>query len=359
MQAVVGTIAYFERYAAFAGRPEFGHLQWAIVSALQDGWYGRMDQVMGVLDLMAAAIDQASLDGERWGLASLFLLLRDPPAHDISRRETNSFARPFVRLAEQGTGHDCIRLFQRACPHRAAPLRPAQPSGASKEPSRCPGSRRRRGTSSSKSEAEGKGKVSWVRATPSLPRFFASCCTRWVLRARTPFSQYVQNSLLATECAGRASPSHCRSFVCCGQWLSGAPVAVIGVAVPLTPEAFQMFSNLVVIALNFVAGELRLLPPAAALGRPLPSRDQAACLKRVVKLTRLWCRDAGETRVDGRRSGPAMETGMQDLIQSLAPIRICLDPYFFLPSSLSPSFSRCTCAHRCDQAGPSCTAAPC
>ena len=47
-----------------------------------------------------------------------------------------------------------------------------------------------------------------------------------------------------------------------------------------------MFINLVVIALNFVA-------PVAA------PRDQAACLKRIVRLTRLWCRDAGESRVAG------------------------------------------------------------
>ena len=62
-------IAYFVRYAAFAGRPELGHLRWAMMSALQDGWYGRMDQVMDTLTLIAVAIEQASLDGGRWDLA--------------------------------------------------------------------------------------------------------------------------------------------------------------------------------------------------------------------------------------------------------------------------------------------------
>ena len=46
-------------------------------------------------------------------------------------------------------------------------------------------------------------------------------------------------------------------------------------------RAIQMFSNLVVISLNFVAGELTHPTPEAVLGR-LPSRDQA-CLKRVVR----------------------------------------------------------------------------
>ena len=87
-----------------------------------------------------------------------------------------------------------------------------------------------------------------------------------------------------------------------------------------------MFSNLVVIALNFVSGELKLPAPVAALGRP-PSRAQTTCLKRVVRLTTMWCRDDGEARVAGGRTGPAMETNMQDLIPSLTLICKGLDPY--------------------------------
>ena len=97
-----GPVAHFERYAAFARRPEVGHSQRAILSVLQDGWFGRIDQVMKTLALMAVAIEQASLDGGRWDLASLFLLHRDPPAHAVSRRETHAATRPFARLAEQG-----------------------------------------------------------------------------------------------------------------------------------------------------------------------------------------------------------------------------------------------------------------
>ena len=80
-----------------------------------------------------------------------------------------------------------------------------------------------------------------------------------------------------------------------------------------------MFSNVVVIALTIVAGELRLPALVAALGRP-PSRAQTTCLKRVVRLTSLWCRDVGETRVAGGHTRPAMETNMHDLTQSFTPI---------------------------------------
>ena len=76
MQTEVGTPAlagwlggYFVRYAAFAGRPELGHLRWAMMSALQDGWYGRMDQVMDTLASWHLLSSRPASTGGRWDLA--------------------------------------------------------------------------------------------------------------------------------------------------------------------------------------------------------------------------------------------------------------------------------------------------
>ena len=106
-------------------------------------------------------------------------------------------------------GHSSARLHQGAGPHRAAPLRSAEPSPASQETSRCSSSTRRRGAPSAEGGAEeegGREGGELLKPNDTISdTLFASCCTRWVLRARTPFSHCVKNSLLATERAGRAS----------------------------------------------------------------------------------------------------------------------------------------------------------
>ena len=281
------------------------------------GSSGRLVQQGQVTDTLALMAVAGQSRRGRWDLASQFLLLEYPPAHAISRRETNTFARPFARLAEQGCARIVLAYIKELdiIEQRRSDLR--NPRAPRRNP---------HGAQAADNDAEHPGVSDTISA-----KLFASCCTRWVLRARTPFGQYVQNSLLATERAGRTST---RLFT--------IPLPFLRVLRPVVEwspsrshwrgrfchtKASQMFSNLVVIALNFVAGELRLPAPVAALWR-CPSRYQTACLKRVVRHTRVWCRDAGATRVAGARSGPAMKTGMQDFIQSLAPICKGLDPYF-------------------------------
>ena len=92
----------------------------------------------------------------------------------------------------------CCTMYETPAGNQSSATPTCATSGVSQEPSRCPGSRRRRGTSSSKSEAEGNGEVTGELLRPSdtiSATLIASCCNHWVLRAHTFFSIFRTYSL--------------------------------------------------------------------------------------------------------------------------------------------------------------------
>lgn len=94
-------LAYFERYAAFGGRRDLGMVHYTLMHMLRDMWSGNPERAQDTAALLACAVEQAQLDGGRWDIANLFLLLPDPPAHALSRQPEAALARPFPRLADQ------------------------------------------------------------------------------------------------------------------------------------------------------------------------------------------------------------------------------------------------------------------
>jgi hypothetical protein len=77
-------------------------------------------------------MEQANMDGGRWEVASLFLLLPDPPAHTLSRPLESSSLRQFPRIADQSwstTMLSYIREMDTMQQRRveAAPGRQSQP----------------------------------------------------------------------------------------------------------------------------------------------------------------------------------------------------------------------------------------
>ncbi len=125
-------MAYFERFGAFGGRRESGLVSFALTHAMREAWAGRMQGTLDTIALVLTAMEQANMDGGRWEVASLFLLLPDPPAHTLSRPLESSSLRQFPRIADQSwstTMLSYIREMDTMQQRRvgAAPGRQSQP----------------------------------------------------------------------------------------------------------------------------------------------------------------------------------------------------------------------------------------
>ena len=154
------------------------------------------------------AIEQASLDGGCWGLASLFYLLRTIwrmlcfagrptlPRGPLLALQSKGGPQLYSPVSRSWTSSSSGAMMCGTLDLLAgtlAVLRRYTATRMLQRPRRVP-------------REKGGETGELVKPSDTISAtLFASCCTRWVLRARTPFSQHVKHSLLATERAGRAS----------------------------------------------------------------------------------------------------------------------------------------------------------
>ena len=229
-------IAYFVRNAPSQGNPSSatcsGRSCWLFRTAGTGGWIRWWTHWLSWQLLSRIPV---STGVGTWPLCSFSFAILRP-----SRRETNAFARPFARHAEQGWATIPLAYIKELdlIEQRRSNLRkPRAPRKNLALP--------RQHTTTRNFQQQKRSRRERGTRHHLCHAFCVLLHSLGFMNAHTFFRQLFRtHPLQPSTLDALPPPSHCRSFVCCRQWLSGAPVAVIGVAVPLTPEQFRRSATL-------------------------------------------------------------------------------------------------------------------
>ena len=99
IRANVSMTSYLEKYGAFKGQKELGLVSWMVAHAMDAAAQGDFYATKEFLALLSAALDQATLDGNRH-LAYIVGLLEEPPSQMFAEKMQSSLTlgRPFAPL---------------------------------------------------------------------------------------------------------------------------------------------------------------------------------------------------------------------------------------------------------------------
>ena len=91
--------SYLERYGGYKGQRDQGLTAWIVAHAVDAAASGDFDLTKEYLGILAACLEQSTMDGN-WGVAYVLSMLEEPPIQVFSDRmqTTSGIARPFAPL---------------------------------------------------------------------------------------------------------------------------------------------------------------------------------------------------------------------------------------------------------------------
>ena len=85
-------LVYLERFGAFGGQAEQGHLARVLAHLLRALWMDDLESAKDLGALSFAAVEQAAMDQGRWDVAFPLTLVPEPPPVLLERRHARSLA---------------------------------------------------------------------------------------------------------------------------------------------------------------------------------------------------------------------------------------------------------------------------